>query len=196
MSITLLCVACYLRGPQAGCTFFRWAFVMKRSPADLVPALLIGGLVWIQTGAFASAQGLDDLFEQPTDARFETRAQDEIGGSSDTLGAATPPYDRSAVGSIPLSDRSLAPRPVASSSDLKLVDEDSGSASRDPLRMTAMELRQARALEQTRSRIARLEAARWAGSPTLRPSWNPSPTTASRFPNRNYVRVPVYIRSR
>jgi len=174
---------------------------MKRSPADLVAAVLIVGLVWIQAAAFASAQGLDDLFGRPTDARFEPRQTDEPRGGADAFGTAdafeaTTPRSGPDVDRIPLSDRSLAMRPVASPSDLKLVDENSSSTSRDPMRMTAMELRQARALEQTRSRIARLEAARWAGSPTLRPSWNPNPTTASRYPSQNTMRVPVYIRSR
>ncbi|WP_146576783.1 malate synthase [Neorhodopirellula pilleata] len=175
---------------------------MKRSPAILIPTLLLAGLVLIQTASTASAQGLDDLFERPTDARFETLPTEEPQGPADefkpasSFGEGRLQSSGPAVERIPFSDRSLAMLPVSSPSDLKLVDEHNGSKSRDPLRMTAMELRQARALEETRSRIARLEAARWAGSPTLRPSWNPNPTTASRFSNRNIMQVPIYIRTR
>ncbi|WP_404310808.1 hypothetical protein [Neorhodopirellula lusitana] len=82
---------------------------------------------------------------------------------------------------------------VRSPSDFKLIDRP-GSESVRPT-MDPMEIRQARALEETRSRIARLEAARWSGAAALRPSWNPNPMTSSRYPTRRVLQVPVYIRN-
>lgn len=59
---------------------------------------------------------------------------------------------------------------------------------------TAAELRQQRALYQTRQRVARLEAAAWLGEAPLRPSWNSIPMMSSRYAPRRIVYVPLYVR--
>lgn len=55
------------------------------------------------------------------------------------------------------------------------------------LKPTVAELRQARALEQQRQRIARMEANAWAGYSPLRPTVSADPYTQNRFiPVRPY----------
>lgn len=179
------------------------AFLGTESRMALV--LLVAGAIGMSGSVSASAQGLDDLFERPNDVGFNLPADEEPLGSNNSLrGPAEdrmppprPPQQRRVdriPDRIPASD--MDSQPVASPSDMKLVDRRSGSGSRNPLEMTAMEIRQARSLAETRARTARLEAARWSGSATLRPSWNPDPMTSSRFPAHHVMRVPVYVRRR
>lgn len=155
--------------------------------------------------AFASsvaAQGLDDLFERPMNSRVAFAGEDAaIGRASNELRRSGPPnrIDRIPESELNRGDRSFGnddqneTGPLRSPSDMNLV-EDRGSYTVEQRRKaTAMEIRQARALEETRQRIARIEAARWSGNPTLRPSWNPDPTTSSRYSSTRIIRVPVYI---
>ena len=161
-------------------------------------SLLLGGsgLLWV---ASSNAQEFDELFERSTDSRFGFSAEDEPFGADDGRLNRTTARDSDSVEPNRRSTKSpkLTPRPsgsVRSPSDLKFVDQ-SGSIS-ERRHATAMQIRQARALQESRSRLARLEAARWAGAPALRPSWNPDPMTSSRYPNRRVVQVPIYIRGR
>lgn len=114
--------------------------------------------------ASASAQGLQDLFASPE--------------STPSRSAPAAADSRSAEGDA----RSYPPR----------LHDVSGSEPR-LRKATSMEIRQARALEAFRQRAARLEAARWAGNPTLRPNWDPMPQTASRYPSHRTLYVPVYL---
>ena len=59
-------------------------------------------------------------------------------------------------------------------------------------RMTAAELRQARALYRARQRTARLEYNLWMGYEPLRPNWNAVPMMTSRYSNRR-IYVPMYV---
>lgn len=191
--------------------FFYGAYVMSRSAvtnflfAGIVPAVLFVGF---STTSTVSAQGLDDLFQRPTDNRFASPADDEPFGPLPELRddqrpekgvARIPSTELNQVRrTAPKQDLALPPRqtPVQSPSDLRLVDDNGSSSNRRQPKSMAMQIRQARALAQMKARIARLEAARWAGSPTLRPSWNPDPMTSSRYPVHNVARVPIYIRGR
>lgn len=127
----------------------------------------------------ASAQSLDDLFSSPADRRVDERAPATI---------------RPEVNEGEAVDQRRPVMSPRSSSDLKL-EKVPGSAT-EPPRSMAMQLRQQRALMQSQARIARMEAARWSGTPVLRPSWNPDPYSALRYPNRNLISVPVYYRMR
>ena len=191
--------------------FFYRAYVMSRTAvtnflfAGIVPVVIFVGF---STASTVSAQGLDDLFQRPTDSRFATPADDEPFGPLRALQGDQ--RAEKSVSRIPGTELNQGQRraaeqglslpsrqtPIQSPSDLKLVDEAGSSSIRQQPRSMAMEIRQARALAQMKARIARLEAARWTGNPTLRPSWNPDPTTGSRYPVHNVARVPIYIRGR
>ncbi len=62
-------------------------------------------------------------------------------------------------------------------------------------RMSASELRQARAQYRSRQRIARLEYNLWMGYEPLRPNWNSIPMMSSRYTGRQ-VYVPLYVHTR
>lgn len=62
-------------------------------------------------------------------------------------------------------------------------------------RMSAAELRQARALYRSKQRISRLEYNLWMGQEPLRPNWNSVPMMSSRYGSRK-IYVPVYIHTR
>jgi hypothetical protein len=156
-------------------------------------------LVLIST---ADAQGLDDLFTRPGDSRFafpadrvDENAGNEFGSdafrddSEEPAGAqASGPRRPSSRVAVRDEDRDI---PVPSPSDLRLVDgQGSGSSQTVP---TAMQLRQARAMAESRARFARLEAARWGLRPTLRPSWTSDPMTSSHFHSGLTYFVPVYV---
>ncbi len=155
--------------------------------------------------SMADAQGLDDLFTQPREIRFafpndgvDDEAGNEFGAdafredSEEPAGfQATGPRRPSRQITGREEDRDV---PAPSPSDLRLVDgEGSRSSQTVP---TAMQLRQARAMAESRARFARLEAARWGLRPTLRPSWISDPMTASLFPSGPTYYVPVYVWSR
>lgn len=173
--------------------------------AKMMPALLVTGISGSFIASPASGQGLDDLFRRPTDNRFALPADEEPLGESNQLRSEPKLIDR-----IPTTEMNRGVRfaadeepippshrmPVRSPSDMRLIDDHGGSSKQSQPMTMAMEIRQARALAQMQARIARLEAARWAGSATLRPSWNPDPTTGSRYPVQNIARVPIYIRGR
>lgn len=134
----------------------------------------------VATASSANAQSLDDLFSRPTDAQFQQASTGNMNPESNEAVAA--PAQRVDT---------TGPR---SPSDLKL--QKAPGSSIQPARSMAMQIRQQRALMESRARLARLEAARWAGNPALRPSWNPDPYTSLRYPNRNLITVPVFVRSR
>lgn len=173
--------------------------------AGIVPAVLFVGFATTST---VSAQGLDDLFKRPTDSRFAPPADEKPIGPLNELrddrqavkGVARIPATELNRGQRLADERdfdlTLREKPIQSPSDLRLVDDNNGSSNRGQAKSMAMEIRQARALAQMKARIARLEAARWSGSATLRPSWNPDPMTGSRYPSRNVARVPIYLRNR
>ncbi len=68
-------------------------------------------------------------------------------------------------------------------------------ANRQSSKMTAAQLRQARALYRSQQRIQRLEMYQWLGYEPLRPNWVSIPSMTSRYQNRTII-VPVYIHSR
>ncbi|MCM2375162.1 malate synthase [Aporhodopirellula aestuarii] len=160
-------------------------------------AQLMVGAVVITCCSFSgasgvTAQGLDDLFARPVDAQYEIFGEDASDVEAERAGY------RSRPATIPASSRSGASsravsgdRAVQSPSDLRL--EHSSGSRIESRALTAMEIRQARALEETRARIARLEAARWGLRPTLRPSWVSDPMTSSRYPNAHSYIVPIYV---
>ena len=63
-------------------------------------------------------------------------------------------------------------------------------------KMTAAEIRQARALYRSQQRTARLERNLWMGYEPLRPNWNSIPMMSSRYPPRRVIYVPYYVHSR
>ena len=66
---------------------------------------------------------------------------------------------------------------------------------RRPDKMSAAELRQARALYRSQQRIQRLEMYQWMGYEPLRPNWPTVPSMTSRYQNR-IIYVPVYYYGR
>jgi len=66
------------------------------------------------------------------------------------------------------------------------------SSDRSRVSMTPAEMRMARAIYRKEQRIARLEYRAWNGYEPLRPNWNASPMTSSRY-GRSVVYVPVYV---
>lgn len=62
-------------------------------------------------------------------------------------------------------------------------------------KMTAAEIRQARALYRAQQRVSRLEYNLWMGYEPLRPNWNSVPMMSSRYGSRR-VYVPVYVHTR
>lgn len=77
---------------------------------------------------------------------------------------------------------------------IELVRSPSDSRSTSRTKMTAAELRQARALYQSEQRIRRLEAYKWMGYEPLRPNWPSIPAMTSPYPYRQTIYVPVYVR--
>lgn len=71
---------------------------------------------------------------------------------------------------------------------MRLAEEAPSSYS-VPVKPTVAELRQARALEKHRQRVARMEANAWAGHSPLRPTVSADPYSKSRY---THVR-PYYI---
>ncbi len=162
--------------------------------------LLVATLFVLTTGATAGAQDYDELFAQTDDQSFEFFDQVDENVSPD-FGAAD---QKTEIESLPVparatdSDTSRSHRHVngglRNPSDLRLSGRSgSQSVHQQP---TAMQIRQARALAEMRSRDARLEAERWGLLPSLRPSWPSNLMMNTRnSANITYI-VPVYIRGR
>lgn len=62
-------------------------------------------------------------------------------------------------------------------------------------KLSVAELKQARAIERANARAARVEYNAWIGRDPLRPSWNATPMTSTRYAPR-VVYVPVYVYGR
>lgn len=142
---------------------------MRIQHAYIAACLLVVGIT-----APAFGQEIDDLFAEP------------YGTSADQQEA------------VPGSLRSTNRRvdvPPRSPSDRRLIPGNSTSGLDASYEM-AMNLRQARALEASRQRMARMEAANWAGDFPSRPNWNPMPTMSTRYPTHNVVFVPAYYYGR
>ncbi|MBB3209569.1 hypothetical protein FHS27_005409 [Rhodopirellula rubra] len=161
-------------------------------PTQLWVGALVISCCSFSATAGVNAQGLDDLFARPADTQYEMSDEE----SSNDYAAPTGYLSRPST--IPASTRTgttMRPRSgdpvVPSPSDLRL--ENTSGSHMEPYKPTAMELRQARALEETRARIARLEAARWGLRPTLRPTWAADPMTSSRYPTGPRYVVPFYV---
>lgn len=154
------------------------------------------------------AQGLDDLFAEPSGGPLGGQRDNAVRDGQSESGQFTDPASRTrsaetrpAYPPARPGERSAGQRNdsavldvVRSPSDIRLYN--SNGSGEDSTRSMAMRLRQARALEENRQNIARLEAARWAGVSALRPNWNPSPTTASLYSYRRVIYVPVYVPAR
>lgn len=157
-------------------------------------------LVVLTSGSITGAQDFDELFAQTDDsfAFFDQAngsaesflpASDEnsaeVGADFESLPAPPQANDRN-----PSRTQRNDPA-VRSASDLRLSDR---SGSQPPVRQPskAMQIRQARALAEMRSRDARLEAERWGLLPSLRPSWSSSLMTESSY-RTNITYVPAYI---
>lgn len=166
---------------------------------------LIAALIVLTSGSIAGAQDFDELFAQTDDDSFafldQANSPAEIPSpAAENLSADT----GSDFESLPAPPQSNDRDPVRSqrndsavrsSSDLRLSNQ-SGSqpAIRQPSK--AMQIRQARALAEARSRDARLEAERWGLLPSLRPSWSSNLMIENSYPaNITYV-VPVYVWAR
>ena len=65
--------------------------------------------------------------------------------------------------------------------DDAMVLRDGASASVERVEVTAAEIRQARALERHRQRVARIEARNWAGVDPLRPNVAANPFSQSYY---------------
>ncbi|TWT74409.1 malate synthase [Allorhodopirellula solitaria] len=162
---------------------------------------LAATLLILTAGSTTSAQGIEELFgdsddtsliffqdpsgteEKPADPFYEDASDERENFES------LPAPSKSTQRSKSESQRSGGD--VHSPSDLRLTGQSGSQAERR--RAKAMQLRQARALAEMRSRMARLEAQRWGLRPSLRPSWPADPMTASRSPaNITYI-VPVYV---
>ncbi|MFG0254639.1 MAG: malate synthase [Rhodopirellula sp. JB053] len=151
----------------------------------------------LSTATAVQAQGLDDLFATPADNQYQFSdapvadqpASDQYAEPTGYLSRpkAIPASTRTSEAPMPMNDAHAAPSP----SDLRL--ENTSGSHMIPRKPTAMELRQARALEETRARMARLEAARWGLRPTLRPAWAADPMTSSRYPSGGRYVVPFYM---
>lgn len=74
-------------------------------------------------------------------------------------------------------------------------DTPSSNVRRVATKMSAAELRQARALYRSQQRIQRLEMYQWLGYEPLRPNWASIPSMTSRYQDRT-IYVPVYIYNR
>ncbi|MEM6363510.1 MAG: hypothetical protein AAF539_16610 [Planctomycetota bacterium] len=137
------------------------------------------------------AQGIQDLFARPESSISDYRPHEQ--STRHLTETDTRPQRLAILDTLGqrIAQADTATNKISSPSDRRLQD-DPGSAEARRWAM-AMELRQARALRAAAEREARLEAARWSGSPTLRPSWNPDPFSASRFPNHHTFLVPAYI---
>lgn len=130
--------------------------------------VLLAGLVFVQV---TSAQ---DVFDDP----FAAGPVAEQAESADIKPAQNGPAERVKL---------FRPR-----------EEPTRSASRSyqsPTKMTAAELRQARALYRSQQRIQRLEMYQWMGYEPLRPNWATIPSMTSRYHNP-VVYVPVYYYGR
>jgi len=175
---------------------------MKTRLKSILNTPWLAGVVVLTCSSFlgvtsTQGQGLDDLFSRPGDAAFDEFPEDSqeesvavpTGFENRRVPAAAP-----SRGPNSAADLTTASRPVRSPSDLRLVDQ-SGSQPRNAL-PSPMQLRQRRALAESRNRIARLEAEYWGLRPSLRPNWSANPTTSSRYPAVHTIYVPVYIRTR
>ena len=80
---------------------------------------------------------------------------------------------------------------------VQLEQRQSDSAKRYGVqKMTASEIRQARALHRSQQRDARIEHNLWIGYEPLRPNWNALPMMSSPYAYKRTIYVPVYIRTR
>lgn len=170
--------------------------------------LFVATLVALSTGSIAGAEDYDELFAQTDDQSFAFFDQENGGGQSnlpafgDVAESQAAPESQAVPESLPAPARAndfTTPRSrrpgnsdLRSPSDLRLTDRSGSQAAGQ--RSTAMQIRQARALAEMRSRNARLEAERWGLLPSLRPSW-PSNLMMSGQSRANITYfVPVYIR--
>jgi hypothetical protein len=145
-----------------------------KSTAPFLFALLIGASI----APAASAQGLDDLFSASPQRDTPQRNAERL-----TLPPMAPAVAETAADA----------EPVNSPSDRKLVHTPGSAVESIP--SMAMQLRQARALEASRQRQARLEASYWASNPNLRPAWD-SNFGQHQYRNRIIYYVPAYVRNR
>lgn len=143
-----------------------------KSTVPFLFALFIGSTL----GPAASGQGLDDLFSASPQRDTPQRNAERL---------ALPPM----TPAIADSESS----PVNSPSDRELVHSPGSGAEKMP--SMAMQLRQARALEASRQRQARLEASYWASNPNLRPSWD-SNFGQHQYRNRIIYYVPAFVQNR
>ncbi|MEM1227757.1 MAG: hypothetical protein AAGJ40_18860 [Planctomycetota bacterium] len=147
---------------------------------------LVGFIAMVGMDAkIANGQGIQDLFASPPSSSQEARNRFDRKDIDGILGttARRPQRDAAADARAVLG--------IASPSDRGLVATSGSLEARR--HAAAMQIRQTRAMKAYAERVARLEAARWSGNPTLRPSWNPDPFTASRYPNHHKLIVPAYI---
>ena len=98
------------------------------------------------------------------------------------------------AGSVSAQDIFADPATPEQNDKIELVRSEPVSQPRTATRMSAAELRQARALYQSEQRIRRLEAYKWMGYEPLRPNWASIPAMTSPYPWRQTIYVPVYIR--
>ncbi|KLU04032.1 glyoxylate cycle [Rhodopirellula islandica] len=145
-----------------------------KSTVPYLFALLIGAIM----APAASAQGLDDLFSASPQRDTPQRNAERL---------ALPPMAPAVAEAAPEAE------PVNSPSDRKLVHSPGSAAEAIP--SLAMQLRQARALEASRQRQARLEASYWASNPNLRPAWD---SNFGQYQHRNRIiyYVPSYVHTR
>lgn len=143
-----------------------------KSTVPFLFALLIGATL----APAASAQGLDDLFSASPQRDTPQRNAERLALPPMTPAVADAESD-----------------PVNSPSDRKLVHAPGSTAEQMP--SMAMQLRQARALEASRQRQARLEASYWASNPNLRPAWD-SNFGQNQYRNRIIYYVPAYYHNR
>ncbi|MCC9644266.1 malate synthase, glyoxysoomal [Rhodopirellula sp. JC740] len=144
-----------------------------KSTATFLFACLIGAAF----APSASAQGLDDLFSASPQRDTPQRAAQRL---------ELPPMP------VASADAEEIAQPQSSPSDRQLA-RSSGSSAEDTATL-AKQLRQARALEASRQRQARLEASYWASNPNLRPNWDSN--FGQNYRNRIVYYVPVYVRAR
>lgn len=164
--------------------------------------LFVATLVALSTGSIAGAEDYDELFAQTDDQSFAFFDQENGGGQSNLPDFDDVAEPQAAPESLPAPARAndfthpRSRRPgngdLRSPSDLRLTDRSGSPAAGQ--RSTAMQIRQARALAEMRSRNARLEAERWGLLPSLRPSWPSNLMMSGQSRADITYFVPVYIR--
>lgn len=166
---------------------------------------LIAALIVLTSGSIASAQEFDELFAQTDGDSFaffdqaNGAAESPLPAGDDLRSNTAPDFD-----SLPAPTQAADRNParsqgndsaVRSSLDLRLSNQYGSQPDvRQPSK--AMQIRQARALAEMRSRDARLEAERWGLLPSLRPSWSSNLMMENTYPSNVTYLVPVYIWSR